>query len=232
MKRRCKDLLYNRHHGESVVLIANGPSLNKMDMSLLRGKHLIGLNKIFLGFRKFAIYPRYYVAVNPYVIQQSQVEIRDLNCVKFLGSRGSNELFYNDPLTYILNTESDVGRFSTDIETGIHEGWTVTFAALQIAYYLGFKKVAIIGLDHRFTYEGEANKLNIMSGKDANHFSPDYFGYGKEWQNPDIARSEESFKIARDVYEADGREIIDMTVDGECSIFKKEGYQDYLSKWE
>ena len=51
----------NRHKGERAVLLCNGPSLNNVDFARIRKEHIIGLNKIYLGFEEFKIYPRYYV---------------------------------------------------------------------------------------------------------------------------------------------------------------------------
>lgn len=224
MSHRLENMLLDRHKGDSCVVIANGPSLNRMDMSLLKGRILIGLNKIFLGFDKFGIYPKYYVAVNPYVIEQSRREISQLNAVKFLGNRGAAGLFEEDAMTYLLNTENPPSRFCKDISLGVHEGWTVTHAALQVAFYLGFNKVYIIGLDHKFIYQGKENELKVLEGKDENHFSEDYFGFGQQWQNPDLIKSEESFSIAKEFFEKNGRRIIDLTIDGACQIFEKADY--------
>jgi len=212
--------LKNRHAGERCVLICNGPSLNKTDFSLLDKETCIGLNKIFLGFKKFNFYPKYLVAVNEKVLRQSEPQIKKLTCVKFLSNR-CTELFEPNALTHILNTKNPYDRFCKDIEQGIEEGWTVTYAALQVAYYLGFKKVVIVGMDHRFEYQGEPNEGRILHGDDPNHFSKDYFGGGQEWDNPDLVNSEESYRIAKRIYEDDGREIIDATVDGACSVFRK-----------
>src|SRR3546814_12759768 len=92
---------------------------------------------------------------------------------------------------------------------GVHEGWTVTYAALQVAYYLGFKEVILIGMDHRYEYTGDPNQTQVLDGPDLTHFSSDYFGHGQHWDNPDLAHSEESYRIARAESERDGRRIID-----------------------
>ncbi|CAK0779606.1 hypothetical protein CCP3SC15_660009 [Gammaproteobacteria bacterium] len=52
--------LKGRHHGERSVLVANGPSLNRMDVSFLRREVVIGLNKIYLGIRKFSLFQKKY----------------------------------------------------------------------------------------------------------------------------------------------------------------------------
>lgn len=215
--------LRSRHSGR-VVLVANGPSLNDMDLSFLKREIVIGMNKIFLGLKRFGFYPKYYIAVNEKVIRQSAKYIRHLNCVKIIGERGA-EYVPEDAFTYHVRTKNVSSRFCRDITVGIHEGWTVTYAALQLAYYLGFSEVVIIGMDHRFKFSGEANESKRMEGPDVNHFSSEYFS-GQEWDNPDLSRSEESYRIAREVFEADGRHIIDATVNGACTIFEKGDYRE------
>lgn len=212
--------LYNRHCGETAILVANGPSLNRMDLSPLRHATVIGMNKIFLGFKRLHFYPRYYVAVNAKVIERSAANIMALNCVKFISKRGG-ELIPENGLTYHIETQDPPARFCHDITKGIHEGWTVTYAALQIAYFLGFTRVIIIGMDLRFEYSGAPNEARVLNGPDPNYFSPEYFGHGQAWDNPDLARSEESYRIDRAEFEKDGRSIIDATLDGACNIFDK-----------
>ncbi|HRQ56899.1 MAG TPA: hypothetical protein PLN31_05740 [Azoarcus taiwanensis] len=226
MKSRL-DFLRDRHQGETAVLVANGPSLNRMDLSFLRRYTTIGMNKIFLGLRRFCFYPKYYVAVNDLVIRQSAEQIKSLNCVKFIGCRGAL-LIPENALTYHVETRAPRHRFCKNLQDGVHEGWTVTYAALQICYFLGFHKVVIVGMDHRFKFAGEPNAPQHLSGPDPNHFSPDYFG-GQKWDNPDLVRSEESYEIARKVFEADGRRIVDATVDGACTVFEKADYREMFN---
>jgi hypothetical protein len=220
--------LKDRHCGERVVLVANGPSLNRMNLEFLSKEHTIGLNKIFLGLKKFRFIPRYYVAVNDKVIGQSAVRIQSLNCVKFINSR-NGALLPQDALTYHVDTHYRPPRFSHDICQGIFEGWTVTYVALQIAFYLGFSEVVLIGLDHRYQFMGEPNEARHLDGPDPNHFSPDYFGGGQAWDNPDLAHSEESFRVAQEEYDKAGRRIIDATVNGACTIFQKRDYREIFT---
>lgn len=216
---------HDRHVGKRAVIVCNGPSLNQMDLSFLKTEYTFGLNKIFLGVRRFGFYPRYYIAVNSKVIKQAAGVIAAMPCVKFIGSAGHSSIREN-ALTYHLNTVGVVDRFSTDVVRGVHEGWTVTHVALQIAYYMGFKQVVIIGLDHRFEQDGTANQTVVRSGPDVNHFHPDYFADGQEWDNPDLRESEVSFSAAKELFEGNGREIIDASVGGHCTIFPKRQYQE------
>lgn len=216
---RLDRFIRDRHRGETAVLVANGPSLNETDFDLIRGRLTFGLNKIYLGFEKFRFYPSYYVAVNELVLRQAVDEINELNCVKFLSNR-ANDLFCSDALTYVLNTTHPKDRFSETPLCGLHEGWTVTYVALQLAYYMGFARVVIVGLDHRFDFVGQPNETQLLKGTDQNHFSPAYFA-NQAWDNPDLANSEESFRIARRRFEAAGRQIFDATIGGACDVFEK-----------
>lgn len=220
--------LKDRHLGETCVIVCNGPSLNHMNLKWLKNYTTIGLNKIFLGFIKFGFYPRYYLCVNPTVFSQSFDNIRKLNCVKFIGNRVDADVA-EDALTYSINTQRPPERFCKDISKGVREGGTVTYAALQIAYYLGFKRVVIIGMDHNFSYEGNPNQSTVMQGADTNHFIDNYFGYGQSWDNPDLEKSEQSYQIARDIFAAEGREILDATLDGKCQVFKKVNYRELFN---
>jgi hypothetical protein len=217
--------LRNRHQGERCVLVANGPSLNRMDLSFLRQETVIGLNKIYLGLHRFGFYPRYHVAINPKVLQQAAHDIRALNCVKLLGAYALAAGLNEDALTYIVPPAPDSLGFSTDLAQGMLEGWTVTYAALQVAYHLGFDEVVLIGLDHRYAFEGQPNETRVMSGPDPNHFSDHYFAPGQAWDNPDLARSEQSYRLARRAFEAAGRRVLDATLDGACTVFPKLDYK-------
>jgi len=216
------DMLRDRHRGERCVIVANGPSLNGMALERLRGEHVIGLNKIFLGLPRLGFFPRYHVAVNPKVVVQSAEQIRALACVKFIARRAAAAAgLREDALTHLVETNPPPARFSTDLAHGLHEGWTVTYAALQVAWHLGFSRVVLIGLDHRYRFDGAPNEARTMRGADPNHFDAGYFADGQDWDNPDLARSEESYRIARAQFESAGRSIVDATPGGACPVFSR-----------
>jgi hypothetical protein len=218
--------LHDRHHGERCVLVANGPSLNDMNLSFLKNEITIGLNKIFIGFRRFNFYPKYYVATNRYVIEQSVEEIKQLCCTKFISKDAASDLLEEDALTYLFDVLPSRDKFHVDIRNGLREGYTVTYAALQCAFHLGFSEVILIGLDHRFDFDGEPNQAAIMSSVDSSHFDPHYFGVGQVWQHPDLEQSERSYEIAYKAFQEAGRSIVDATVNGACRVFPKVDYQE------
>jgi hypothetical protein len=67
-----------------------------------------------------------------------------------------------------------------------------------------------------------------MEGPDPNHFSHAYFGFGQSWDNPDLARSEESYRIALAEFRKDGRSVVDATVNGACTVFPKANWPQVI----
>ena len=118
--------------------------------------------------------------------------------------------------------------FQNDIHKSITSGGTVTYAALQIAYFMGFNRVVIIGLDHSYEEKGVPNKTVVRHQKtDIDHFHPDYFPKGSKWQPPDLSRSELAFSMAKEAFRRDGREILDATVGGKLEIFPKVDFDNF-----
>jgi hypothetical protein len=222
--------LKNKLQGERCFIIGNGPSLNKTDLALLKHEYTIGLNRIYLNFDKMGFEPTFCCVVNPHVIEQFGHEIDRVNSIKFIRKESQNHI-KNHWNTFFVDSLSDKRGFNETLESlGWYEGWTVTYCAMQLAYFLGFKTVILVGVDHFFEKSGAPNKLVTADAQDPNHFHPNYFGPGVKWQYPDLARSEESYKIAKQVYARNDRTILDATIGGKLQVFRKVDYQSLLKK--
>jgi hypothetical protein len=211
------------HNGERCFIVANGPSLRETNLDLLKDDISFGLNRIYLSFEQTTFRPTYYVAMNELILEQFSEEIQELDIPKFLN--WNRRRFFNLENTNIKFLKSKVvikDSFQFDISQPLVIGGTVTFVALQIAYYMGFRKVILIGLDHNYVDKGIPNRTETRSvDVDQSHFNSLYFPKGSKWQLPDLLRSEMDYEIARKAFEKDGREIVDATIDGKCQIFKK-----------
>jgi hypothetical protein len=222
----CLAELKNVHKGQRAFIIGNGPSLKQTDLSKLKGEVTFGLNRIYLMFPELGFSSTYFVSVNDLVIEQCTKDICALSMPKFLSWR-SHRFFPSGPLpANFLYTTYDNPAFARDIRRRVWEGATVTYVALQLAYHMGFEQVILIGVDHNSHVPGKANTTIVSQGDDPNHFDPGYFGKGFRWQLPDFETSEIGYRLARQVYEADGRQVLDATIGGQLAIFPK---TDYLS---
>lgn len=213
--------------GCDAILMCNGPSLNKVPFEeLIGGPFLFGMNKINLLFDRTEMRPDMIVAVNPFVIQQNADFFNQTQIELMLSKAGSSFVESRKGLN-LLNT-SPYLRFTNDPGSIIYEGWTVTYVTLQIAFHMGFRRVAIVGADHNYRQSGKPNELQVYNGPDQNHFDPRYFGYGAQWQLADLDGSERAYILARQKYEAAGRELYNCTEGGFLEIFKRMPLQDFL----
>lgn len=216
----------DRHRGRRCFIIGNGPSLKSMDLSVLRDEFTFGMNRIYLAFPEWGFTTSYFVSVNSLVIEQCAADIRSLPIPKFLSWR-SRDLITAGPGwqppadLMFLHTTYTGPRFSTDIRGRVWEGGTVTNVALQLAYFMGFSQVILIGVDHSYAVQGKPNTTVVSQGDDQSHFNPAYFGKGFRWQLPDLDTSERGYWLARQAYEQAGRQVLDATVGGKLTIFPK-----------
>lgn len=209
----------NIHKGKTCYILGNGPSLKDVDFTQLEGEVVFGSNGIYKN--EWGFTPTYLVAVNPLVLEQMGEGISSTDTTKFLSSRPGIEAQDISPIgeTYILDTSLGEPFFQTDITQPLWEGHTVTYVCLQIAYYMGFKEVILLGLDHYYGDVAEPNKEVIAAGKDEWHFRDDYFSNGAKWHLPDLAMSEIAYSMAKFFFNADNRSIINCSSKTACKVF-------------
>jgi hypothetical protein len=216
-----------RYRGHRCILIGNGPSLRKMDLAPLKGEYTFGLNRIYLLFKELGFETDFLVATNRLVISQFRDDFLSLGCQKFI-HWDANGLLNADQKTAFV-CPGVMPKVHANPAWGYRAGHgTVTNVALEIAYYMGFEQVILIGVDHNFADKGTPHKVVEGDGNDRNHFAPNYFGKGVSWQLPDLEASERGFRRARALFEKDGREVLDCTVDGKLQIFKKADFGETL----
>lgn len=220
---RKLNLLKDSHKGERCFLIGNGPSLRKTDLHKLQNDFTFGFNRIFLAADELGFSPSCLVSINDLVIEQSAADLQALQMPKFFAWRSRRWLEMSED-THFLYTSYTGPKFSRDVSGRVWEGATVTNVALQLAYHMGFTTVILIGVDHSFASQGQPNTTVVSTGDDPNHFSAAYFGKGFRWQLPDLETSELGYRMARQAFEQDGRQVLDATIGGKLDIFPKVDY--------
>lgn len=201
------DRYHNLHKGESCLVLGNGPSLKDVPNAYLKKHTTFGTNRIYLKF-----IPDYYVCVNELVIDQFKEEIDALACTKFIRERTR---VTKAQQLHLVETE----MFSFAPTKWLYDGHNVTFVCLELAFFMGFTTVYLLGVDHRYEFKGQPNEVLYMKDGDPNHFSSDYFK-GAKWQAPDLAVSEEAYIMAKEAYESNGRRIINMTPGSALHVFE------------
>jgi hypothetical protein len=225
-RSRLKELKDN-HHGKRCFIIGNGPSLRWTDLSKLRDEYTFGLNRIYLLFPELGFSTTFLVSVNWLVLEQCADEILSTPAIKFLPwtfrKRLNTALL--DNTIFVQSDRKDL-VFTPDVTRPLCTGATVTYVAMQLAFHMGFEKVILVGVDHSFATHGKPHTEIVSQGDDPNHFSPDYFGKGFKWQLPDLETSEIAYRLARQAFEGEGREIVDATIGGKLTVFPKVNYPE------
>ena len=213
----------NIHKGKRCFIIANGPSLKKTDLSLLKDEISIGMNRIYLLKEQRNFIINYLVVSDiKYTIKPFIKDLQNLDIIQFI-DWNARKLYNNYDNIIFLKQRFKV-HFSDDLLKGIWGGHSVTYVCLQLAYYMGFKEVILIGKDHSYKEKGVPGKHMVINGTEDNHGISGYYQKNMEWNLPDYKGEELGYKIAKEIYERNGKKILDATIDGKLDIFEKVDY--------
>ncbi len=104
---------------------------------------------------------------------------------------------------------------------------------LQLAFYMGFSDVYLIGMDFSYHIPESAKieGLSIESTEDdCNHFHPDYFGKGKKWHDPQLEQVLKNYEMANMVFKWSGRKIWNATAGGNLELFDRVDFNTLFQK--
>lgn len=227
----------NRHRGERVVIIGNGPSLNDCDLTRLKGESTIAVNGIFYAAERMGFDPTYYVVEDTAVMKDNLDAIKAYQAGhkffpsiyrQFVGEAPNVSYFMMNRGFYEPRSpDFCVPKFSFNPEQRMYSGQSVTIINLQLAYLMGFAEVILVGMDFSYTIPDSADvKGDVITsrGDDPNHFHSDYFGAGKVWKNPKLDRVLANYALAKEIFEADGRRIVNATKGGRLELFERVDY--------
>lgn len=211
----------NIHAGERCFIIANGPSLKHIDFSLLKNEYTIGMNRIYMMQEQNGFSPTYLACIDIEAqLLQFKEDFNNLEMPVFYNWRVRNKFSRKDNQHFIRDTLTPT--FSYDLAfRGFGTGRSVTYLAMQLAYYMGFTEVYLIGKDHSYNTTEKTGTAIKSTGKEENHFITGYYKPGMKWFSPDFATEEFAYALAREAFEKNGKIIKDATVNGKLQVFEK-----------
>jgi hypothetical protein len=209
------------HKGERCFIIANGPSLKHIDFELLKKEYTIGMNRIYLLEKENGFLPTYLATIDEKCqLQQFTEEFNNLNIPVFY-NWSQRKIFDKKDNQHFVKVGFSIS-FPKDIsksQTG--NGASVTFTCIQLAFFMGFSKVYIIGKDHSYDTNLKSGKAVVSDGKEDNHFIKGYYKKGMVWYAPSYDVEEYAYQLSKKVYEKNNREIYDATIGGKLQVFDK-----------
>jgi hypothetical protein len=221
---------HNIHLGKRCFVLGNGPSLKQTDLTLLDNEYTFCTNRIYLMLDQLGFTPSYYVVVNDLIVEQCAKDIEALSMPKFVGWHNRDKIRFTEDMSFLWTRSGLRSWFYTDLTEGCWEGNTVTMACIQLAYYMGFKEVYLLGVDHSYQFSGTPHAEQVSQGDDPNHFAPNYFGKGFRWHLPDLEGSELAYRVANHIFKTSGRKICDATIGGKLQVFPKVEYYSLFNR--
>ena len=224
-----------RNH-ERCFLIGNGPSLNRTDLSVLRDEVTFAVNGFFLKVRDLDWKPTFYLIEDHLVAEDRAHWVNNFHGpIKFFPAYlgyvfppGEDTIFYNHRPRKSYPHGFD---FSLEADRITYTGCTVTFSMLQIAAWLGFREIYLIGVDASYDIPSDAQQgkdyavgVLDMKSDDPNHFDPNYFGKGFRWHDPQVEKMVEAYGEARRTLEGTSQRIYNATVGGRLEVFERRSF--------
>ncbi|MDR1769706.1 MAG: DUF115 domain-containing protein [Hungatella sp.] len=229
-KKICN--MHNIHKGESCFIIGNGPSLNISDLEQISKLEIktFATNSIYKIFNETNWRPVYYCAQDQQVIDKIGADfdfvIKDCKGMfvrRDVYNQLSKEVQQNEKLylpRLVMHIRKDrYFDFSEDLSKCGFDGCTITYLMMQIAYYMGFKTIYLIGIDHNFPFLLDENENIILDDS----LKQDFFER-EEKNRINPARPYEmtmAYKSAKKFFDANGVKIFNATRGGKLEVFER-----------
>ena len=208
-------------------IVATGPSLKIEDLNLLHEHKEItfSMNKVYKAFHLTSWRPTYYFASDPEMLRVNEKDLVELDVdYKFLSdtytpfwerNKGLKNLYrFHSIFDYARKNEDD---FSEDVTKGMYASMTVAYLALQMAVYMGFKKIYIIGSDcDYYGKDGTDDRTHFVAGYNSDE--------AKKATKPyvlDVEQIFKSYEAAKCYADKHGIKIYNATRGGKLEVFER-----------
>lgn len=217
----------NLHVGRRCFIAGNGPSLAKCDLTRLQDEWFFAVNRGYLAYELGLPKIPYLVVSDPQTYNRYAQEIR--------GAYASVRFYRADVVAcrayrYAVNVEAvielpfhrspcmDEGYFALDVRRGVYRGHTVVLdVAVQLAFYMGFCEVYLIGCD--YDYQGQNTHFYGTGGYEASRRN-----------DMPMEKVFKAFRTARLVFETNGRVLANATKGGALKELPRVDYDSLFEK--
>lgn len=151
--------------GKRCFILGNGPSLTVEDLNKLKAEDTFAFNRIYFMFDKTDWRPTYYMCVDVGVLGMNLPEIEKLSLPTIILSdiarckvkeQKDNIHYIYDFSRFKLNRfEFDPPYVSEDVSDHCCFCFTVTYDAIQLAIYMGYCEIYLLGIDHNYSVKAD-----------------------------------------------------------------------------
>lgn len=231
---RILNALKDKYKGQRCFVLGNGPSLSKEDVEKLKGEITFASNRIYKMFEVTDWRPTYFCLSDEAVAQPEDCkELSKLNCdFKFYLSEGyyavkkikGNSCYIHSwwQRKYLYNPD-----FSLNLKKGIYSIATVTYVMLQIAVWMGFSEIYLLGCDNSYHVERKEDGTIVTHNE-----RKSYFGNQGEKLEANVGSSWEcniAYEFAENFSRKHDFRIFNATRGGMLEAFERKNLDEVLS---
>lgn len=229
----------NLYLGEKCFIIGNGPSLSIEDLEAIKRLEIkaFASNMIFKCYDETTWRPYFYFCtddnfIRDVLLEDTTLEYVSRNC-QYMFSRASGVLSkVSDKVPNLLLFKSaypesgQAFEFSTDCSEKVFVGYTVTYAMMQMAVYMGFKEIYLLGMDQSFSIDIDGNG-NIVEKKEIKNHSQILGDYPMRGI-ANTALTNQAYMAAREYVDSHGIKIYNATRGGKLEVFERVDFDKLL----
>ena len=204
----------NKYEGERCFIVGTGPSLTMDDLELIKGEYSFSVNSIVLSFDETTWRPDFYAIQDSFGYEKLKDAIHKVQMpIVFNGvSNITMTPKMNIPhIPFPLNLldhgkmiPDHITKFSDDAFKVVYAGHSITYSAMELAVYMGFKTIILLGVD--CDYSKAVNHVKAYSVQ--NDMNAAYL-------------MRESYKIAKEYADRHGIRIYNATRNAKLDVFEK-----------
>jgi hypothetical protein len=226
--------LKGKHEGEACFIIGTGPSLRIEDLEKLKGIVSFAPNRIYELLDKTSWRPTYYMCQDHAIIRKFAERIESVESkLSFLPVNYANQ-FHGDKYRFFVLQEKDFypgdAPFSTDPSKRIYQGYTVTYGAIQMAIYMGFKEIYLLGVDHNYSIVRDAQGRPVRKNDNANNYPAGMSQHMDQNNLPRIEETTIAYETAEKLSAKYGVKIYNATRGGKLEAFERIDFDTIINK--
>ncbi len=221
-------LLRDKFIGQTCFLIGNGPSLRPEDLTVLHNNGIksFASNRIYNTYDKTLWRTDFLVSEDEFVLEEIQDKVNEMKCdYKFIpihlnwykDIKIDNAYYFNQ--SFYKN--GDEKKFSVDIAYDIVCRGTVITTCAQIAMYMGFRKIYLLGVDHNFSRMTDKNGNLIINSNVKDHYGVDKNADENTKGIFNVDNATQAFMDLKEFADVRGVEIYNATRGGKLEVFPR-----------
>ena len=242
---RKLNIFSKKYEGKRCFIIGTGPSLRIADLEKLDQEITFSCNSIYALYENTKWRPTFYCANDPVFCKAILSDKKNIQMLTYASRavftsiigegfqyRDDNSI---DNLYYIItkkgvNKETGLPLFSEECSTLVYESGTISYIMLQLAVYMGFHTIYLLGMDFSYTIERHKDGKIEFNDRE-NHMykiqkEENIFGEENKKKHgysyvADIDWQKEGYQAARKYADEHGIRIYNVTRGGKLEVFER-----------